>query len=376
MISDQSILEQDNADVSEHRLGFRGKIALPKSWVQSATSHGFDIQAKRFQNSYTINTANGKDADSVLPMLAHKGCEYTREDLKEALSYLHQPLRHLSLKIANADYEEPDIDDVLDAENEIRLRPQFLAQTQSLASDIDTSVALRLSNTRKAAVEPEAERLHDNLYRAIGFISRASVKEEELLNGGHGDYDDHDDGCEVVAEDMELAEAKKNASETSGLLLEGFGFSRKRGQYRIKIHEDFAAGVFVGEAQKQLHSTLKDSLNAANPDIDWNSRPDRIFLNAIQLERFCETVHARTQGRDAEFEFAIEDVLREEISAEDFDNVDAKAEELENSELLARLAAFTPDAQAGAPRRLAELSTALTILQSLVDNEDMQAIWD
>jgi hypothetical protein len=369
---------QDNTlealPVREHRLGVRGKINLPSALVKSASDHGLDIQATRFKNEYTINSANGKPVTSVLPMLADRVGAIQRSDLNEALSYLHQPLKHLSYKIANTHYEV-DIDAALEEENRLRIRPEFLARTSGFSTKIDTNVAYRLQNTKRMIVSDDAKILQDNLYRSIGFISRGSVKEEELHNGGHGDYDDHDDGCEVVAEDLEKAEAKKNSSETSGLLLEGFRFSRKHGQYRLAINENFASGAFEGEAQGALHTALKDTLNKAKPGIQWHKNPAHVYLNAIELERFCDGVYTRTQGSDANFEFAIEDVLREEISAEDFENVDAKTEELKQSDVLARLASLKPDAVAMTPRRITEFSAAIITLQALIDNPDMQGIW-
>lgn len=405
---------------SEHRLGLRGKWKLPKSLVQSASDHGLvirpvdletklqaplsvegkltspdtlkaELQLKESAQSawlktkeragrtmFHIESAQGHSVSSILPGMLKGEQQISREDLTQALSRLHQPLRTIANNIADVNTEtdvDQAVEDILEIDDARKKIPEFVGK-EIHGGSIDTSVIDYLQADRKARAEETSELLRENLYRSIGFISRGSVQEEELHNGGHGDYDDHDDGCEVVAEDMEKAEAKKNASETSGLLLEGFRFSRKYGKYRLSLHEDFVKGEFETPAQQQLHATLKTAIERATGGIEWSDNPDKVYLNGTELERFCDSIYEQTLGKDAKFNFAIEDVLREEINTQDIENVDAKAEELEQSEWLQQLSALNPEAKFTAAKRMTQLSTAISVMQVLVDNPEMQAIWE
>ncbi len=363
---------QNDLPPLENRLGVRGKWAIPNRLAKSAQDHGLVITATRLKNEYSISPMHNYSVAPVLPGFGLSDGAIDRKTLKQALKYLHQPLRNIAHEIADADYEV-DIEDVLDAEQELRMRPEFIGH-EAPRDEIDLSVERRLAATRRASVKHSAEILHDNLYRAIGFIARGSVQEEKLHNNGHGDYDDHDDGCEVVAEDMEQAEAKKNASETSGVLLEGFRFSRKFGKYRLNIHQNFAQGNFEGEGQKQLHSVLKKALHDADPHFQWQDNLTKIYLNAVSLKRFCQSVYDQTQGADAPYELVIEDVLHEEITTADLEHVAAKTLKLEVSPLLGKLNALNPHAQL-AQVRITQLSSALSALETFIDTPEMQSIW-
>ncbi|MBG77628.1 MAG: hypothetical protein CL570_01175 [Alphaproteobacteria bacterium] len=375
-MNDEAVIIKNKGEATlpvEHRLGVKGKVMMPEHLVRAASNHGLLIAKRRLEDEYHLKSEQGHNVATILPGVVQGENPLTFLELKAALEKLHQPLRHISSNLSAAKHQV-NLDEIVDSEIDLSMRPEFVGRTQSLKDSV-TATSNRIYRLRNAEIEGGSQKLHDNFYRIIGFISKGSLKEEGLNKSEQSDYDDHDDGCEVVAEELELAEAKKNASEISGLLLEGFRFSRTHGKYRLALAPEFAEGQFSGKAQQEIYEHLKSLLHQVKPDVNWNEPPKHVYLSAIELYRFFTSFYEADLQREIPFHEMVEDAFHEELEVEDVKNIQRIAAELESSPWLDKLEAIPSLAEKNAKRDMLQLSAGLTALQALIDNPEMQSIW-